>query len=88
MDSPWVTTVQMTKYLKISRSTFDRMRDSFSKGTHYIEINPNIFQNIYKIMHIKTNIKFLNLFHKAQTTIELGESTISLAHKTIACWQK
>ena len=41
MTSPWVTTVQMTKYLKISRSTFDRMRDSFSKGTHYIEINPN-----------------------------------------------
>ena len=40
IDSPWVTTVQVTKYLKISMNSFSKQRDLFSKGEHYILIHP------------------------------------------------
>ena len=40
MDSPWVTTVQITKYLKISSGSFAKQIDLFSLGEHYIRIYP------------------------------------------------
>ena len=40
IDSPWVTTVQVTKYLKISINSFAKQRDLFSLGEHYILIHP------------------------------------------------
>ena len=40
MDSPWVTTVQVAKYLKISTGSFAKQRDLFKKGEHYFRIYP------------------------------------------------
>ena len=40
MDSPWVTTVQVCKYLKISSGSFSKQIDLFSLGEHYIKIYP------------------------------------------------
>ena len=48
MDSPWVTTVQLTKYLKISRSTLDRNIDLFSKGEHYFKLYPKNPRSPYR----------------------------------------
>tara|TARA_Y100001968_G_C19024778_1_gene556901 strand:+ start:350 stop:544 length:195 start_codon:yes stop_codon:yes gene_type:complete len=56
MDSPWVTTDQLTKYLKISRSTLDRNLDLFSKGEHYIRIFPKNPKSPYR-WHLPKAVK-------------------------------
>ena len=40
IDSPWVTTVQVCKYLKISNGSFSKQIDLFSLGEHYFLIHP------------------------------------------------
>ena len=39
-DSPWVTTKELLKYMRISRQTLMRRIESFKKGTDYRDINP------------------------------------------------
>ena len=41
MDSPWVTTEELAKYLNCSTKTISRNKDRFSIGKHYRKLNPS-----------------------------------------------
>ena len=39
-DSPWVTTTEVTEYLKVARRTLNRNMDRMSYGVHYFRKDP------------------------------------------------
>ena len=45
MDSPWVTTVELLKYLRCSRTVLEKNKDQFSYGVHWRRVNPKMPQS-------------------------------------------
>ena len=57
LESPWRTTSEVTKYLKVARQTLNRNMDRFSYGVHYFRKDPGN-KNSQIIWHLQNVEKF------------------------------